>query len=352
MQNEQQIRTGRGLARAVESETPGLYHRHVLNYLIRLRPDWSPPFQALVWAGLDVTIASALQAAWYYKWLAEDPPLAYQNGATLPVARPNTSFRPRPIEYACANGDTSLTVLFDNPDELNPTRIECPPSGPVSCPPTNPAQVLSVGTPRHPSYPSGHSTYSAAASEYLTFFFGNLATPPSILATQPAAGSPPVTTLQQEFRFFADNIGLGRLWAGVHWLSDHTAGAILGRVVARLVIKQLTDMLGRGKVCMQPQPCSTAAPPAQSDVKADAIAFRDQCQPADRPTDLPQPASSCPPPNSCEAPLLLLPPLTEDAIATFGNEVDLRQLSRSAQQGGGLPSRVIVPSAQRPPQKE
>ena len=28
---EQVIRTGRGMARAVESETPGLYHRHVLN---------------------------------------------------------------------------------------------------------------------------------------------------------------------------------------------------------------------------------------------------------------------------------------------------------------------------------
>ena len=29
----------------------------------------------------------------------------------------------------------------------------------------------SPGTPRHPAYPSGHSTYSGAASEILSFFF-------------------------------------------------------------------------------------------------------------------------------------------------------------------------------------
>lgn len=39
---EQIIRTGRGMARAVESETPGLFHRHALNYLINTR-HWSPP---------------------------------------------------------------------------------------------------------------------------------------------------------------------------------------------------------------------------------------------------------------------------------------------------------------------
>lgn len=31
--------------------------------------------------------------------------------------------------------------------------------------------LISPGTPRHPSYPSGHSTYSAAASAILRYFF-------------------------------------------------------------------------------------------------------------------------------------------------------------------------------------
>src|SRR6476661_5832401 len=37
---QQVIRTGRGLARAVESETPGLFHRQALNYLVTTR-SWS-----------------------------------------------------------------------------------------------------------------------------------------------------------------------------------------------------------------------------------------------------------------------------------------------------------------------
>ncbi|HEX8338799.1 MAG TPA: hypothetical protein VF621_18920, partial [Pyrinomonadaceae bacterium] len=49
----------------------------------------SPPRQALVWAALDLTIYSALNAAWYYNWLSP---------------RANTSRRQRPIEYSIDNG--------------------------------------------------------------------------------------------------------------------------------------------------------------------------------------------------------------------------------------------------------
>ena len=42
----------------------------------------------------------------------------------------------------------------------------------------------------------------------------------------------------------ADNIGMARLWAGVHWRSDHEAGAKLGQVVACLVLRQLASICG------------------------------------------------------------------------------------------------------------
>lgn len=213
---QQVVRTGRGLARMFENETPGLFHRHALNYLITTRT-WSPPRQALIWAALDVAIASALQAAWYYKWLSP---------------RPLTSRRERPIEFAARNG-IPLQVLFDHPDELNPNYYTCPDGRP--CAP-NPA--FSPGTPRHPSYPSGHSTFSGAASTILAFFFGNDATP-GILGNC-ATG----TTIGQELRNMADNIGMARLWAGVHWRSDHEAGAKLGQVVACLVLRQLASICG------------------------------------------------------------------------------------------------------------
>jgi membrane-associated phospholipid phosphatase len=273
------IRTGRGMARAVEMETPGLYHRHALNYLMHTRSFWSPPRQALVWAALDVALASALQAAWYYKWLS---------------SRPLTSRRERPIEYSVRNG-SGLAVLFDHPDELTPTYSTCPDGRPCS---TNPA--VSPGTPRHPAYPSGHSTYSGAASTILGYFFGNDPTPDFLMLNTPA------TTIGEEARRMADNIGTGRMWAGVHWRSDHEAGLKLGQTVACLVLRQLASICGNFDLCppfppMRAQctcgPAETACPndppPPCSDLKTAAKTCRDSCPPTSTTTTLPAP---CPPP--------------------------------------------------------
>jgi hypothetical protein len=76
------------------------------------------------------------------------------------------------------------------------------------------------GTPRHPAYPSGHSTYSAAAAFTLIAFFPQYA---------------------EDLLRLADNTGVARLWAGVHWRSDHTFGQLVGRAMAELIINQLID---------------------------------------------------------------------------------------------------------------
>lgn len=272
------IHTGRGMARAVEMETPGLHHRHALNYLMRTRMSWSPPRQALVWAALDVALASALQAAWYYKWLS---------------SRPYTSRRERPSEYSARN-HSGLNVLFDHPDELNPNYSTCPEARP-SCGPANIA--FSPGTPRHPAYPSGHSTYSGAASTILGYFFGNDPTPEFLRL------GAPMTTIGEEARRMADNIGMGRLWAGVHWRSDHEAGLKLGQVVACLVLQQLASICGGDFDMCPPIPkpvaqckcekadCPDDPPPACDDLKKRAKNCRDKCkEDDDRPLPAPCPA--------------------------------------------------------------
>lgn len=128
---EQIIRTGRGMARAVEAETPGIFHRHALNFLISTR-SWSPPFQALVWAALDVATASALQAAWYFKWINK-----------------RTAFRERPVEYEELCDETKMPPTREqleqeaehrqractspiNPEPLPPVKLpkQCPPPEP------------------------------------------------------------------------------------------------------------------------------------------------------------------------------------------------------------------------------
>jgi hypothetical protein len=212
-EDEPVILTGRELSRYFEAETPGLGHRHALNFLMA-RYNYSPPRQALIWAALDMAIYSALLAAWYYKWF---------------TPRTGVRYRPRPWEY-----DYRVSVLFNR--EVNATQSG---DGAIRTMPTP-----SPGTPRHPSYPSGHSTYSGAASEMLSFFF------PDFTA---------------EFDKLADNAGMARLWAGIHWRSDHVQGMKLGRCVAREIIATLQDgCICPPDVCSTPDPC--APPPTYEEL--------------------------------------------------------------------------------------
>ena len=209
------VATGRELARYFESEPPGIAHRLALNSLLQ-RANWSPPRQAWAWAALDVAIYSALAAAWYYKWGA---------GVGLPGVAPRTgvSFRPRPWEM-----DHRVSVLYNREvDEANSGD-----NGRRTLPAPSP------GSPRHPAYPSGHATYAGAASELLSYFF------------------PDYT---EEFDRLANNIGMARLWGGIHWRSDCENGIALGRCVARIIIEQLEAS------CICPvdncTPASNCAPP-------------------------------------------------------------------------------------------
>ncbi len=223
--DEPVIRTGRELSRWFESETPGLGHRLALNSLLPTT-GWSPPRQSLVWMALDVAIHSALLAAWHYKWFTK---------------REDVRFRPRPIEY-----DYRVSVLFNH-------KVNAAGSGDGD---RRLTPDPSPGTPRHPAYPSGHSTVGGAASEILSFFF-------------------PDSTA--ELNQLADNTGLARLWAGIHWRSDHEQGMKLGRCVARTIIKKLQEgCICPPDVCNAPNPC--AAPPAYKEVVQASESFAKCCK--------------------------------------------------------------------------
>lgn len=228
------LRTGGELARLFEAETPGLWHRHVLNVL--LAPDaplgmkFSPPRQALIWAALDVAISSALMSAWHYKWLATK---------LKQIAR-----RERPVE-----ADNTLQVLFD-------FKVAFDSAGNIIKGTKKAAPNPSPGTPRHPAYPSGHSTYSAAAS----YVLGCL-----------------LPSYKADFDKLADNIGIARLWGGVHWRTDHNLGQFIGRTVGRLVIDQLNNS------GISVMPIKEEQPPARDTLEQRAKEFADNC--GDKPSD-------------------------------------------------------------------
>ena len=75
--------------------------------------------------------------------------------------------------------------------------------------------TLTFGLPNHPSYPSGHSCVSSAAATVLANLF------------------PERTT---ELQSWVTEAGLSRMYAGIHYRFDITAGRDLGRAVAQWAI--------------------------------------------------------------------------------------------------------------------
>lgn len=224
------IRTGRQLARAFECEVPGVYLRHVVHALLLQTGGaapyfvWSPPMQTLVCTALDIALYSAQLAAWHVKW---------RGGAGV-------EFRPRPFEV-----DPRVSTLFSREVNAQQNGDGAPRVVPAPSP----------GTPRHPSYPSGHSVTYAAGAELLSYFFPDRAA---------------------ELDQLADNSGMARLWAGVHYRSDHVQGMALGREVGRRVVEQL-----KASCIPVPDPCSYAgncdAAPTPEKVDEDAQAMSDCC---------------------------------------------------------------------------
>jgi hypothetical protein len=70
--------------------------------------------------------------------------------------------------------------------------------------------------PNHPSYPSNHSVHSWARVEILAYLF-----------PEDAA----------YFRARAEEAGLSRLWAGIHYRSDYEAGMAVGRAVGQKLVE-------------------------------------------------------------------------------------------------------------------
>jgi membrane-associated phospholipid phosphatase len=79
----------------------------------------------------------------------------------------------------------------------------------------DPTIVTIVPTPPFPSYTSGHSTFSGAASEVLAGFFPRDA---------------------DRLRYMAEEAKMSRLYAGIHYRSDNEVGAQVGRRIGQMAL--------------------------------------------------------------------------------------------------------------------
>jgi membrane-associated phospholipid phosphatase len=96
-----------------------------------------------------------------------------------------------------ASQDGKFTYWYLRPHQLDPTIV---PLFPV---------------PNFPSYPSNHSTFSAARSEVLAYLFPEHA---------------------DFIRALGKEAGDSRIWAGIHYPMDNEAGVALGKSVAQVFV--------------------------------------------------------------------------------------------------------------------
>lgn len=162
----------------------------------------------------------ALTGAWYQKWLVHRRLRPEVYGARL-------------TQQMLGNRDYEL------PDEITDSRAV---RGTVR---RNGNALLPMafpeGSPTHPSYPAGHATIAGACCTVLKAFFNEEMEIPSPVepnnsgsALLPYGGS---LTIGGEINKLANNISLGRDWAGVHYRSDGVDGLFVGEQQAIQMLK-------------------------------------------------------------------------------------------------------------------
>ncbi len=96
-----------------------------------------------------------------------------------------------------------------------------------------------IPTPEFPAYPSGHSTFGAAAAEMIALIYGRDGisfsgqSPDQVLWPQLRG----VTRHWTSLTSMAEENGMSRLYGGVHWSIDNTEALRAGRAIARQAFK-------------------------------------------------------------------------------------------------------------------
>jgi len=167
----------------------------------------------------------ALKAMWYQKWFVH---------RTL-----------RPLEYGglVQNTITGVAKYPVHRDVLNSSAVAQTSQkhgGSYLLPAAYPE-----GNPQHPSYGEGHGVIAGACVTALKAFFGeNFVIPNPVMAADdgqsllayngPDAGQ---IKVGGELNKLANNVGLGRDMAGVHWRSDAQQALLLGEAVTISVLR-------------------------------------------------------------------------------------------------------------------
>ncbi len=124
-----------------------------------------------------------------------------------------------------------VTAIRSNDGGVNPLTVGDPNWTPL------------WSTPAFPSYISGHSTFSAAAAAVLDSAYGS-----NYAFTDP--GDPTESLTPRHFASFdqaAAEAGMSRIWGGIHFEFDNTAGLQVGGEVGQYVVAHALPAVSSGK---------------------------------------------------------------------------------------------------------
>jgi hypothetical protein len=99
-------------------------------------------------------------------------------------------------------------------------------------------------TPSFPSYTSGHSTFSAAAARVLQRFFGT----DDIEFTVTSEGLPGAVRTFKSLSACQKEIGMSRLFGGIHVMVDNLEGTIAGHKIGDWVFENSLQPIGAAKL--------------------------------------------------------------------------------------------------------
>jgi hypothetical protein len=100
--------------------------------------------------------------------------------------------------------------------------------------PKNAAFIPNMASPPFPAYPSGHSTFSAAGSRILELYFGT----DNIEFSVGSDGLPGVVHTFKTLSDCRREVGMSRVWGGIHTMTDNLEGQKAGIKIADYVFEK------------------------------------------------------------------------------------------------------------------
>ncbi|MCP3136286.1 hypothetical protein [Pyxidicoccus xibeiensis] len=179
---------------------------------------------------------TVLRAQWFQKWQTHRRLRPEEYGGRVH----NTRVGPRgfPVPFELVNSPV-LPLVFARNAQRNLER-GLPGGGTYLL-----SQAFPEGSPLHPAYASGHSTYIGAGVTMLKAFYADFP------VVRPQVSNADGTALQDyagtlmmfdELDKLASNVGVARLFGGVHYRSDHDHASRLGELYALRALQDWTRL--------------------------------------------------------------------------------------------------------------